>query len=403
MFKKIKSKIYLISLSLICLFPFSGSAQITCSNFTITGTSSSNYFASEDSSCTISPTLVGQLIWTDTPLNGIPNGFIKHTFNNPQTNVSIWYTLINDNDFGTINVNGGGIISLSVASGCANLSGNILGPYTGFGSWGDVLVNIQSTIPFTEVTLVNTGGESGQVSGDCNSVIIHSNSPCNINLGADTTLCQGETLTLDATTANASYLWQDNSTNPTFNVAQQGNYWVEVTTNNCTATDTIQVNYNQLPTIDLGADTTLCQGETLTLDATTANTSYLWQDNSTNPAFNVAQQGTYWVEVTTNNCTATDTILILEEDCKIILEIPNVFTPNGDGINDLFVPIVSKGIISMNTLIYNRWGNKIFETNRLLIEWNGQDVSDGTYFWIVYYTDKNGNLNSLKGFVTILK
>lgn len=47
--------------------------------------------------------------------------------------------------------------------------------------------------------------------------------------------------------------------------------------------------------------------------------------------------------------------------------MPNIFTPNNDGINDLFVPVISIGIVSMNTTIYNRWGNKIFETTELQI------------------------------------
>lgn len=99
--------------------------------------------------------------------------------------------------------------------------------------------------------------------------------------------------------------------------------------------------------IDLGPDTTLCQGETLILVATTPNTTYLWQDNSTNPTFSVTQQGTYWVQAIENNCTVTDSVLIYEEDCEVILEMPNVFTPNNDGTNNLFVPIISNGIVSM--------------------------------------------------------
>jgi len=57
----------------------------------------------------------------------------------------------------------------------------------------------------------------------------------------------------------------------------------------------------------------------------------------------------------------------------------------------------------MNTIIYNRWGNKMYETNNLLIDWKGQDVSAGTYFWIVNYIDINGVKNSSNGYVTILK
>jgi gliding motility-associated-like protein len=93
----------------------------------------------------------------------------------------------------------------------------------------------------------------------------------------------------------------------------------------------------------------------------------------------------------------------IETEIEIELEIPNVFTPNNDGSNELFVPIISRGIIAMNTIIYNRWGNKIFETNNLLIEWNGQGVSDGTYFWIIYYTDITGSENNINGHLTILR
>ena len=111
------------------------------------------------------------------------------------------------------------------------------------------------------------------------NIITHLISPPSIsngftfNLVNDTTLCQGETLTLDATSSNAAYLWQDNSTNPSFTVTQQGTYWVEVTNNCGTTTDTINVSYNALPTVNLSNDT-LCQGETLTLDATSSNATY---------------------------------------------------------------------------------------------------------------------------------
>jgi len=155
--------------------------------------------------------------------------------------------------------------------------------------------------------------------------------------------------------------------------------------------------------VDLGNDTAICKGETIALDASTSNASYLWQDNSTDSTFNVTKQGRYWVQVTVNKCSATDTILISEEDCEILLRMPNVFTPNGDGINDLFTPIVSKGIVSMHTIIYNRWGERLFETNIPRVGWSAKSVSDGVYFWTIYYTDIKGLNNKLSGYVTVLK
>src|SRR5690606_14449467 len=103
----------------------------------------------------------------------------------------------------------------------------------------------------------------------------------------DTTLCWGETFTLDVTTPNATYLWQDNSTNPTFNLEEQGTYWVEVIVSNCSAIDTIQIDFDPIPTVELGNDITLCDVEAFLLDATTPGATYIWQDNSTDPTFNV--------------------------------------------------------------------------------------------------------------------
>ncbi len=140
-----------------------------------------------------------------------------------------------------------------------------------------------------------------------NSVYIYPNP--NINLGIDSTLCQGEILTLNASTPDALYLWQDNSSDSIFTISQQGVYWVQVTAYNCITSDTLIINYDSIPIVNLGNDTALCQGEII-LDASTLNSSYLWQDNSTNPTLNVLTSGTYWVIITVNNCSSSDTINI---------------------------------------------------------------------------------------------
>ena len=228
-----------------------------------------------------------------------------------------------------------------------------------------------------------------------------------VDLGNHATiLCEGETITLDATTSNATYLWQDNTTKSTYEVTQPGRYWVQVTVNNCSVTDTIEV-INPM-TINLGNDTTLCLGKTMLLNATTPNATYLWQDNSTNPTFNVTQAGTYWVEVTIQGCSIRSQINIQERDCDIYLVMPNLLTPNQDGKNDLFVPIRSNGIASMNTRIYNRWGNQVFSTNNPKIAWdglasNGSYVPNGVYFWVVKYIDIEGQEVTMNGQITVLR
>lgn len=129
-----------------------------------------------------------------------------------------------------------------------------------------------------------------------------------VNLGADTLLCANQTLLLDATTSGGTYSWQDASSSATYNVTANGQYYVEVSVNGCSASDTINVAYNTLLSVNLGNDTSLCDNATLLLDATNASATYLWQDASINPTYTVTTAGVYKVEVTQGNCTATDSI-----------------------------------------------------------------------------------------------
>ncbi|MEM9024826.1 MAG: T9SS type A sorting domain-containing protein, partial [Bacteroidota bacterium] len=131
-----------------------------------------------------------------------------------------------------------------------------------------------------------------------------------VNLGTDTALCAGDVRTLNAALPNATYTWQNGSTDSTFVVTQPGLYWVTVGQNNCFATDSIAIGYNPLPLLDLGGDTAICAGTTLLLDATSPGAAYLWQDGSTNAVFPVTLAGTYAVTVTANGCSARDSVQV---------------------------------------------------------------------------------------------
>jgi gliding motility-associated-like protein len=157
------------------------------------------------------------------------------------------------------------------------------------------------------------------------------------------------------------------------------------------------------PDFSIGNDTIMCLGITHTLSSPYFNETTLWNDTTNSPQFSTSQSGTYWVEMTYNSCLLRDTITIIFEDCEVQLRLPNLFTPNNDGTNEQFMPILSKGIKSMNTKIYNRWGDRIFESSDLLIGWDGGNCSDGIYYWWIDYTDRYNNSNALKGYVHLLR
>ncbi len=158
----------------------------------------------------------------------------------------------------------------------------------------------------------------------------------------------------------------------------------------------------------LGNDTIICFGDTLLIRVPALNGTFQWQDYSTNQTYTVIEPGTYWVHIISDCINSTDTIKVSLKYCDTVeIVMPNVFTPNNDGINDYFYPKSTIGVESAILLIYNRWGQKIFETNNLEFGWNGKyfnmDCANGTYFWVVRYFSKNDIENFETGIVTLIK
>lgn len=131
-----------------------------------------------------------------------------------------------------------------------------------------------------------------------------------VNLGNDTVFCSGNTLNLNAANSGATFLWDNASTNQTRNVNTSGTYYVKVTnTANCSKSDTINVTVNPTPVVNLGNDTTLCQGVNLVLNAGNPGAAKLWDNATTAQTRTVSNTGTYYVRVTNSfNCIARDTL-----------------------------------------------------------------------------------------------
>lgn len=159
--------------------------------------------------------------------------------------------------------------------------------------------------------------------------------------------------------------------------------------------------------IDIGSDTTLCIGDTLILVPSLP--PIMWHDGSQVPFFKVTSPGIYWAGSSFNGCLATDSVEITYKPCGnsvYALEMPNVFTPNGDGLNDLFVPIFEQGLLNAHLTILNRWGNTIF-TGTLQGGWNGlaseTACTEGIYFYSVDYQVADGSEHIVYGFTELLR
>jgi len=134
-----------------------------------------------------------------------------------------------------------------------------------------------------------------------------------VNLGNDTTLCPGFNLTLSTPNTFSAYTWSTGAQTPTITVSTPGIYWLEVP-DGCgnLQRDSIIVSQFSNP-VSLGNDTSLCQGQSLTLSVPSGLTSVLWSTGATTQSISITQAGQYWVEVTdTNNCGWSGSIALLQ-------------------------------------------------------------------------------------------
>ena len=246
-----------------------------------------------------------------------------------------------------------------------------------------------STAP--QFTVTQAGTYAVTITTVCEEVVLSadveevSEAP-DIIFEVEATLCSDvSAVRLDASTEGATYQWQDGSTDPVFNATESGTYAVTVT-NGC-GVDEASTTLNWLPPLEPVPlrDTFICPGERIVLDVGTEGAStYLWQDEATGSSYEVTGPGFYTVSIS-NICESQSlsTIITACERCDIY--VPNVFSPNGDGINDRFRPFSDCALQDFVMQVFNRWGDLVFESNDVSIFWSGtfkgEKLNVDVYIW----------------------
>jgi len=168
------------------------------------------------------------------------------------------------------------------------------------------------------------------------------------------------------------------------------------------------------PVVDLGPDTSICPGsnpliigEQQTGGFGAQKPGWRWNTGQTTQSITVTSPGLYYLTVNLNGCLATDSILVAN-DCY--LDIPNAFTPNGDGVNDYFFPrsLLSRGLTEFSMNIYNRWGGLIFQTASLDGRgwdgrFNGMPQPEGVFIYVIDAKFKDGQHEHHQGNLTLLR
>ncbi len=235
--------------------------------------------------------------------------------------------------------------------------------------------------------------------GDCHSYIdsfIVGGSDFTFDLGPDTTVCAPENFSLSAEVpGSTSYLWQDGSAGQRYDIYQSGKYWLSIAKDKCILTDTVRVRYLNVMQ-DLGADTAICNDVRLEMRLEARippepGTRVLWNTGLESTTIDAREFGTYWVEVRNERCLGVDTITIAKVSCSCRVDVPTAFSPNHDGLNDIFLPQIESGCVTAyyTLSIFNRWGQRIFLSSSPDAGWdgtfNGIPADIGTYFYALQF------------------
>lgn len=272
-----------------------------------------------------------------------------------------------------------------------------------------------------------------------------------IDLGPDTLVCEGSTVSLTTTTGQA-VIWQNGWTGATFEVDAPGAYSVQWQVGSCTVFDTVLVVWSPLPVLHLMEDTLLCDPGSVWLQGTAENGTLVWPDGSLTSTYLAREAGSYVVQAV-NECgrvegsvsvsyapvleysglvpvcpgaqarvelpwpvleatwsngdigpaatmgpgtygyTAIDVLgCVRSGELEVIedqasgsgVQVPNVFTPNGDGVNELFL-VKGAGLEDFQLKVLDRWGLVLYESNSPVQGWNGKadgaEVPAGVYFY----------------------
>jgi gliding motility-associated-like protein len=284
-------------------------------------------------------------------------------------------------------------------------------------STGELIEQVPCQEQLSVVTTLTYALPENVVQSVCsdNTTVFIGNSDA-LDLGQDTVLCQGQTLTLSAP-GFQNYQWQDGSAEGFFTISEGGTYALEaVDAEGCSYQDTINIGYTDLPQVDFSfSPNQLVIPDSLVnfnVELSSPGDQFFWffegaspsSSNEISPIVSYPMEpGIYTVGLeVVNEAGCRDSLygeIKVEYDGNVTL--PNIFTPDNDGYNDVFVPFeLYPG--EWELTIFNRWGTEVYHSENISKGWRGDGASTGTYYWIL--TPKVGQKgNPQRGIVLLVR
>lgn len=236
-----------------------------------------------------------------------------------------------------------------------------------------------------------------------------------IAINGDSSFCSGDSILLNGT-GGINYLWSTGKTGSSIYIKDGGTY--TVTSQNACGTDTATITIDEKNPTSMFTSNPVSGITPLTVGFTNESDSsgvFSWlfgeEDSSSvfSPNYTFNEPGSYEVTLYNNidGCIATSSMIIIVKEGEAELIIPDVFTPNGDEVNDLFY-VKHTNIIEFNARIFNRWGTEVYTLPNANATWDGRSssgtvLSEGTYFYIIKAKGLNNEDYNLQGTVTLLR
>lgn len=211
-------------------------------------------------------------------------------------------------------------------------------------------------------------------------------------------ICQGDStvLTVNGNQAGMNFIWSNGEIGTSIVIpsAEAGNYSVIGSYKNCpVANANVTVVAQAIPQLSLPGGFITCPGESISATATSTSPGAVFNwinlnETGSTQSIMMTQSGYIYVTSQVGSCVSPVDSFYVEVSPNCFFEIPNVFTPNGDNVNDYFQLVDYSGISALTCVILNRWGNTVATFDKPDFKWDGTDgnghkLADGTYFYII--------------------
>jgi gliding motility-associated-like protein len=237
----------------------------------------------------------------------------------------------------------------------------------------------------------------------------------------NTTVCVGTGVVLQGYTGGTTYEWNTGATSSSISVIPLNTNNIQDSvavdrSNGCIMDTSMLITVNPDPTENATGTATIITGQSTPLGVTNtaASDTYNWTPSTTLSCITCADPiatptiSTWYKVTVTNNsgCSTTDSVFItVKEPCGAVY-IPNAFSPNGDGTNDI-LKVFGNCIQDMQLTIFDRWGNKVFESTNPINGWDGtfkgKPMNTGTYVFSLVVSDMDNNIINKKGNITLVR